>query len=103
MRIDPLRSPPSPRNPSPAARAPAVPPLDPPGVRDGSQGLREVPARSLYDCQSPASSGMLVLPTTIAPAAFSRATATASSSGTYEASFVHPEVVRTPAVANASF
>src|SRR5438552_4209473 len=102
MRIDPLRSPPRPTNPRPAASAPAVPPLDPPVVRAGFHGLRAVPDSSLYDCQSAAMSGMLVFPTTMAPAARSRATATASSDGTYDTRDADPAVVRRPAVAKTS-
>jgi len=42
-RMLPARSDPSPRNPSPAASAAAVPPDEPPGVRPRSQGLFVTP------------------------------------------------------------
>ncbi len=43
MRIEPPPSPPSPTGTIPVATATAVPPLEPPGVRLGSQGLRVTP------------------------------------------------------------
>jgi len=47
-------------------------------------------------------SGVVVLPTRIAPAAFSRATAGESVTGTLSASATEPNVVRTPAVLTRS-
>jgi hypothetical protein len=90
---------PTSRKPSPAASAAAPPPVDPPGVRVRSQGLFDWPATALYACQSAAHSGVFVLPTITAPAALSRATTTASSSGTCCSSSFAPAVVRTPLVA----
>ena len=43
MRIEPPPSVPRASGAIPAARAAALPPLDPPGVRDGSQGFRVIP------------------------------------------------------------
>ena len=43
MRIEPPVSEPSENAHNPAARADADPPLDPPGMRSGSQGLRTGP------------------------------------------------------------
>ena len=43
IRIEPPPSPPRPTGTMPAATAAAVPPLEPPGVRVGSHGLRVIP------------------------------------------------------------
>src|SRR4051794_20564771 len=102
MRNEPPRSLPSSSALKPAAIAAADPPDDPPGVRARFHGLFVVPKRSLYDCESPANSGRFVFPTTMAPAARTRATASASSAGTYSASIEAPAVVRIPAVARQS-
>lgn len=54
--------------------AAAAPPLDPPGVRERSHGLRVTPkSRFLVMAVAP-NSGRFVFPTTIAPAARSRDT-----------------------------
>ena len=47
-------------------------------------------------------SGVVALPIRIAPAAFRRATETASRAGTFAAKISEPMVVRTPAVATRS-
>src|SRR6185295_20246867 len=47
MRIEPAPSEPSASGPSPAATAAAPPPVDPPGVRVRSHGLRDSPNRAL--------------------------------------------------------
>ena len=67
MRIEPAPSEAEAIGTSPAATAAALPPLEPPGVRCGSQGLRVTP--QVADSVKPqiASSGSSVLPTTIAP------------------------------------
>ena len=65
----------------PAATAAADPPDDPPGTRDTSQGLR-VGLYALFSVDEPiANSSMLVLPTTIAPAASRRSTTVAVKGG----------------------
>ena len=64
----------------PAASAAAEPPLEPPGVRSRFQGLRVGPKRSLSVKGTWPNSGVFVLPTMIAPAAFRRATAASSKS-----------------------
>jgi hypothetical protein len=51
----------------PEATAAALPPDDPPHVRPGSQGLRVGPKRSGSVTGRMPSSGVLVLPTMIAP------------------------------------
>ena len=72
MRSDPPPSPPCPTGTIPAATAAALPPLDPPTPRSGSQGLRVGPqARGSVNGSSP-NSGVLVLPTGTNPAPRSR-------------------------------
>jgi hypothetical protein len=66
----------------PVASATAAPPLEPPHVSAGFHGLRVTPNTALKVLPPAPNSGVLVLPTTMAPAALSRSTITASSSGT---------------------
>lgn len=66
----------------PAAIAADSPPLDPPGVRSRFHGLFERPVSRLSDSVEYENSGRFVFASTIAPALFSRVTATASTSGT---------------------
>ena len=62
----------------PAASAAALPPLEPPGTRVVSQGLRVV-RKALFSVELPiANSSRLVLPTITAPAASSFCTTVAS-------------------------
>src|SRR5438093_6864412 len=98
MRIEPAPSEPSANGASPAATAAAPPPVDPPGVRVRSQGLRDSPNNGLSVEPRQANSGRLVRPTKIAPAARRRATLGLSSGGTKSARRREPEVVRSPAV-----
>src|SRR5678816_3325838 len=98
MRIDPAPSEPIASGPSPAATAAAPPPVEPPGVRVGSHGLRDSPNSGLSVEPRQANSGRLVRPTKIAPAARKPATLGVSSGGTKPASRREPEVVRSPAV-----
>ena len=79
MRIEPRPSEPVPNPTRPAATAAAVPPLDPPGVRATSQGLRVTPKASLSVQGQIVSSGTWVLPITIAPASRSRRTISLSA------------------------
>jgi hypothetical protein len=82
----------------PAAVALALPPEEPPGVRDGSHGLRAGPKRSGSVTGRIPSSGVFVLPTMIAPASRSRRTSALSASGTKSPmQFIAP-VVRMPSV-----
>ena len=69
---------PSPTAAKPAATAAALPPLEPPGTRVGSSGLRVGPNAEFSVLDPMANSSRLVLPTTIAPAARSRSTTVAS-------------------------
>ena len=64
---------------SPAATAAALPPLEPPGLRSVSQGLRVIPKAGPSVSPMIASSGRLVLPITTAPAARSRRTSSPSA------------------------
>jgi hypothetical protein len=82
----------------PVARAAAEPPLEPPAERVRSHGLRVAPNTSLTVFGPKANSGVLVLPITIAPAARSRSTTSASASGTWSAKSFEPCVVRSPRV-----
>src|SRR5688572_4740383 len=65
----------------PDATALALPPEDPPGVREGSHGLRAAPNAAGSVTGRMPSSGVLVLPTTIAPAARRRRTSALSIGG----------------------
>ncbi len=79
--------------PRPAATAAAAPPLDPPGVSEGSHGFRVIPKSGLSVTALCPNSGVVVLPRMIAPAPLSRSTHTASSSGTWSAKRREPPVV----------
>ena len=78
------------------ASATAAPPLLPPAVRVRSNGLRVMPNTSLNVCEPRPNSGTLVLPITMQPAAFMRATITESKSGTKCSSNREPIVIGTP-------
>ena len=80
MRIEPAPSEPNAAPTRPAATAAAEPPLDPPGVCPSDHGLRVVPNASVSVNGCAVSSGTWVLPMTIAPAARSRRTTSASRS-----------------------
>jgi hypothetical protein len=79
IRIDPPPSAAVAIGASPAATAAAEPPEEPPGVRDGSHGLRVIPLACEAVHGKIISSGTFVIATGIAPAARSRASSTASS------------------------
>src|SRR5919109_396137 len=78
-RSEPPRSEPCAIGPIPVASATAPPPVEPPQVSAGFQGLRVGPKISLNVLAPAPNSGVLVLPTTMAPAAFRRSTTSASS------------------------
>ena len=65
-----------------AAMAEAVPPLEPPTLTLRFTGLRVNPKILFVVLRSVANSGVLVLPSRMAPAFFRRSTETASSAGT---------------------
>ena len=98
MRIDPQVSLPMPKAPKLAATAAPVPPLDPPGLRSGSYGLRVWPPSEARVVIPRASSCMFVLPRTIAPASRRRRTWVASSGGTDVARAIELAVVGMSAV-----
>src|SRR5256885_2175482 len=77
-----------------AATAAALPPDDPPDVRDGSNGLRVGPNRRGSVIGRIPNSGVFVLPTTIAPAARRRRTGSLSRAGTQSPPASVPHVVR---------
>src|SRR5260221_444109 len=101
-QIDPPVSAPSANVARPAARATADPPLDPPGIRSGAQGLRVGPNAEFSVDEPMANSSQFVLPTTTTPAASSRATAVASNGGTNDSRMRDDAVVRTPRVQRLS-
>src|SRR5713226_1407168 len=82
IRIEQPKSVPCASGTMPVATATADPPEEPAGLNAGFQGLRVTPNTSLKVLAPAANSGVLVLPSTIAPAAFKRRTASASSLGT---------------------
>src|SRR5262245_23749032 len=87
-----------------AASAAALPPLDPPGDRSGFHGLRVGPNSWLVVTAVWPKAGVLLRPTTIAPAAFRRATTTSSTVSTgASACSGDPKVVRMPAQRAMSF
>src|SRR5436190_11277557 len=88
---------------SPAASAAAPPPVDPPGVRAGSQGFTVRPKIGLSACQSARTGGTFVLPRTTAPAARTRVVAGASCSDTNPDHSGTPTVVRRPLTLIDSF
>src|SRR5580693_10620219 len=101
-RMEPPVSVPTPATPKPAATAAAVPPLEPPGSRRGSCGLRVTPERDEWPCHDAARSGIVVLPITTAPAPRRRATTVASMLGTYDENAFDPNDVAIPAVSKLS-
>ncbi len=82
MRMEPPPSVPTASGPRPAATAAPAPPLEPPGVSAGFHGLRVMPRSGLSVTALWPNSGVVVLPTMMAPAPLRRSTHTESSSGT---------------------
>src|SRR5690606_6165358 len=79
IRMEPPPSEPVARGTIPDARAAAAPPELPPALRSRSHGFRVAPKGTLSVWPFHPSSGVLVLPTTMHPAAFRRATSGESS------------------------
>jgi hypothetical protein len=77
-RIEPPVSEPNANGANPAATAAAEPPLEPPGTRDGSCGLRVGPNAEFSVDEPIANSSRFVLPMITAPASRRRATTVAS-------------------------
>ncbi len=87
----------------PAATATAAPPLEPPGVRSGFQGLRVIPVSGLSVRPFQPNSGVVVLPISTAPCSRRRATQGASSSQGWSWSTVlEPRGVDQPLVSRMS-
>ena len=82
LRSEPPVSLPSAIGTMPQASATAAPPLLPPQVFPRSYGLRVGPNTALNVCDPAPNSGVLVLPTVMAPAARMRVTMSASAVGT---------------------
>ncbi len=101
MRIEPAPSEPVAAGTRPAATAAALPPDEPPGTRFGSHGLRVMPQAGDSVNMAKASSGRLVLPITIPPAARSRLTTSLSSRAGWSTAPV-PRVVNSPATSCVS-
>jgi hypothetical protein len=76
-RIEPPVSVPSAHGARPAATAAALPPDEPPGTRSRSHGLRTGPNAEFSFEEPIANSSWLVLPSSVAPASASFATAVA--------------------------
>ncbi len=98
LRSEPPMSLPSAIGSMPAASAAAAPPLLPPHVFVSSYGFSVAPNTVLNVCEPAPNSGVLVLPTAMAPAVRSRSTMSASSSGTNALKIGDPKVVRMPRV-----
>jgi hypothetical protein len=91
-----MKSDPSATGSSRSASATAAPPLLPPALTEASQALGVGPNSGLKVCDPSPNSGMLVLPTTMQPAAFMRATYTLSTAGRAFFSSGEPKVVAKP-------
>src|SRR5947199_8487457 len=87
----------------PEATAAALPPLEPPGTRVTSCGLRVGPKAEFSVDEPMANSSRFVLPTTIAPASCSRETMVASYGGRQCSRIREEHVVGTPRVHMLSF
>src|SRR3546814_15030412 len=79
IRTEPAASVPIAACPIPAAKPAAEPPLEPPGVRSKFQGLRVMPYFGLSVTAFQPNSGVVVLPSKIAPLSRARAAAGESS------------------------
>src|ERR1700704_5042058 len=82
-RTEPPPSLPTPPAEHPDAMAAASPPLEPPALRDKSQGLLVFPLVKLSVSYAIRNSGVFVLPSKIAPAALRRAASVASACATW--------------------
>src|SRR6185436_12412409 len=101
-RIDPPVSEPSPSGAYPAATAAADPPLEPPGTRVTSCGLRVAPNAEFSVDEPIANSSRLVLATATAPAVRTRSTTVAVYGGRQPSRMRDEHVVGTPRVQRLS-
>src|SRR4051794_5526688 len=97
MRIEPPPSLACATGSRPAATAAAAPPLEPPGVRVGSHGLRHAPFSSDSVCAIVPNSGVFVLPRMTKPASLMLRTVAESAVATLCAYALHEYVVGIPA------
>src|SRR2546421_7759631 len=102
-RMDPPVSEPSASEANPAATAAALPPLEPPGTRDGSRGLRVAPNAEFSVDDPIANSSRLVLAIGTAPAASTRSTTVAVYGGRQPSRIFDEQVVAIPRVHRLSF
>ena len=103
MRIDPPPSVPMVSGPMPDATATAPPPDEPPGVLETFHGLRVMPVSGLSVTPFHPNSGVVVFPSSTAPASRRRATAGASSiHGPAGSTVRDPRRVGHPAVSSRS-
>src|SRR6476661_6772581 len=102
-RIEPPVSEPSANGAKPAATAAADPPLEPPGTRVRSCGLRVGPNAEFSVDEPIANSSRFVLPITTAPAARTRSTTVASYGGRHPSRMRDEHVVGIPRVHMLSF
>ena len=96
--MEPPVSEPSAHGAIPAVTAAAEPPPEPPGTREGSQGLRDGPYAEFSVEEPIANSSVFVLPSSVRPAALQRSATVESNTGTYPARIFDPAVVSTPFV-----
>ena len=101
--IEPPVSEPRPQGARPAETAAAVPPPEPPGTREGSQGFRDGPHAEFSVDEPIANSSVFVFPSSDRPAAFTRAATVASKTGVYPSRIREPAVVSIPFVEITSF
>src|SRR5664279_209241 len=101
--MEPPVSEPSASGANPAATAAAEPPLEPPGTRERSCGLRVGPNAEFSVDEPIANSSRLVLPTGTAPAATTRSTTVAVYGGSQPSRIRDEHVVATPRVHRLSF
>ena len=101
MRIEPAPSDAVEAATSPAETAVAGPPLEPPEVRCRSHGLRVIPPWAVSVNGQAASSGVRVMPMTIAPAS-RRAATNAASSGSGPPCACVPRTLHSPATGVSS-
>src|SRR3954454_24971018 len=101
--MEPPVSEPSASGAKPAATAAADPPLEPPGTRVRSCGLRVGPNAEFSVDEPIANSSRLVLPMTMAPAARTRSTTVASYGGRHPSRIFDEHVVGMPFVHRLSF
>src|SRR5688572_28572260 len=98
MRTEAAASLPCASGPSPEATAVAAPPLEPPDVRPCFHGLWVGPVNRLPESPFQPYSGVFVLPSMTAPAAFTRSTKGGSKSGTFPLLRSDPNWVGIPLV-----